>query len=85
MLRDLRIGTLGLIKAGREAGRYVEVLDDSQHTGGFLIFTYSDADRSPEVFDAWAESIVEVEAYFDESSWEIEWVHPAQETRHPQD
>jgi hypothetical protein len=73
-MRDLRIGTLGRIAAGREAGRVVEVVDDSRNTGGWLIFTYADLHRSPEVFDAWVGSIVDVELYFDDNGWQIEWV-----------
>ena len=65
---------LGKITAGREAGRVVEVIDDAQHTGGFLIFTYADVERSPEVFDAWVESIVDVELYFDDNTWNVEWL-----------
>jgi hypothetical protein len=73
-MRDLRVATLGRISAGDEAGRVVEVIDDGANTGGFLIFTYADLDRSPEVFDAWVQSVVDVELYFDDRGWQIEWV-----------
>jgi hypothetical protein len=72
--RDLRIGTLGYIRSGDELGRVVEVIDDWSNTGGFLISTYADADRSPEAFDSWVDSIVEVDVYFDERGWEVEWI-----------
>jgi hypothetical protein len=72
-MRDLRLGTLGRIKAGQELGRIVEVIDDSENSGGFLIFTYADMDRAPEVFDSWVESIIDVDVYFDASGWEVEW------------
>lgn len=72
--RDLRLSTLGKITAGDEAARVVEVIDDGQNTGGFLIFTYADAARSPEVFDVWLPSIVDVELYFDDRGWEVEWL-----------
>jgi hypothetical protein len=72
-MRDLRIGSLGRITAGRELGRVVEVIDDIDNTGGFLIFTYADMNRSPEVFDSWVETIIEVDIYFDESGWEVDW------------
>jgi hypothetical protein len=72
-LRDLRLGTLGKITAGQEAGRVVEVIDDFENSGGFLIFTYADMDRSPEVFDSWVQTIIDVDLYFDESGWEVEW------------
>lgn len=72
-MRDLRIGVLGRIAAGRGAGRVVEVVDDSERTGGYLIFTYADLDRSPEVFDSWLPSIVDVELFFDDNGWEVDW------------
>jgi hypothetical protein len=70
----VRVGTLGRIVAGEESGRVVEVLDDSARTGGYLIFTYADADRSPDVFDSWQDSLAEVQRYFNESRWEVEWL-----------
>jgi hypothetical protein len=77
-MRELPVGVLGRITTGDESGRVVEVVDDSQNTGGFLIFTYADLARSPEAFDAWAPSIVDVELYFDDRSWEVEWVGAAE-------
>jgi hypothetical protein len=74
MMRDLRIGSLGLIVTGREEGRWVEVIDDHEDSGGYLVLTYSDSDRSPDVFDAWVESIIDVDRYFDECEWEIRWL-----------
>jgi hypothetical protein len=76
-MTTVRIQTLGRITAGKERGRVVEVEDDSANTGGYLIFTYADSDRSPEVFDAWVESLGAVQTYFDGFGWEIEWLEPA--------
>ena len=73
-MRDLRIGILGFIKSGEEAGRFVEVIDDAGNSGGFLIVTYKDEARSPEIFDSWVESITDVDLFFDENGWEIEWL-----------
>ncbi len=75
-IRELPIGRLGRITAGVEVGRVVEIVDDSARTGGFLIFTYADFDRSPEVFDGWVETWAQVGGYFEESGWEIEWTEP---------
>jgi hypothetical protein len=82
-MTDVRVGTLGRITAGNEAGRVVEVVDDSRNTGGWLIFTYADLDRSPEVFDAWVESIVDVELYFDDRNWHVEWIEAVPRTCPP--
>jgi hypothetical protein len=73
-MRKLPVDTIGNIVAGDELGRVVEVVDDSENTGGYLIFTYADLDRSPEVFDVWVESIVDAELYFDDHGWRVEWV-----------
>jgi len=54
---ELPIGVIGEIVAGVDVGRFVEIVDDAENTGGFLVVTYADADRSPEVFDSWLESI----------------------------
>ena len=74
LMRDLRIGSLGLIVSGREEGRWVEVVDDHNESGGYLILTFADAHRSPDAFDAWVESILDVELYFDECGWDIRWL-----------
>lgn len=72
-MRDLRVGVVGRIVGGEsEVGRLVEVVGDSEGTGGYLIVTCS-ADDPSETFDSWVESIVDVESYFDELGWEIEW------------
>jgi hypothetical protein len=35
---------------------------------------YADLDRSPEVFDDWVESIVDVDLAFEQNGWEVDWV-----------
>ena len=73
-MRDLRVGALGRIVAGDDAGRFVEVMDDTSSSGGFLILTFDNVDRSGNAYDSWVESIVDVELYFAESGWEVEWL-----------
>ena len=52
----------------------VEVVDDSDSTGSYLIFTYADENRAPEVFDAWVETRADVAACFAECNWTIRWL-----------
>lgn len=73
-MRDLRVGVLGRIVAGNDAGRFVEVTDDTSSSGGFLILTFDNVDRSGNAYDSWVESIVDVDLYFAESGWEVEWL-----------
>jgi hypothetical protein len=72
-MADLRIGELGFIAGGQEAGRWVEVVDDQAESGGYFIFTYGDCERSGEVFDTWVESLLDVERQFDFWGWEVRW------------
>jgi len=73
-MRDLRSGTVGRITGGVDEGRFVEVLNDWGSSGGYLILIYDNPDRSGQGFDAWVGSIVDVELYFDEAGWEVEWL-----------
>jgi hypothetical protein len=73
-MKEIRIGELGKILTGSEAGRFVEVVDDAENTGGFLIVTYADAERAPDVNDAWVGSVVDVELYFEDAGWEVQWL-----------
>jgi hypothetical protein len=73
-MRDLRVGVLGRIVAGDDTERFVEVLDDTNSSGGFLILTYDNVDRSGNAYDSWVESIIDVELYFAESGWDVEWM-----------
>jgi hypothetical protein len=73
-MNEIRIGELGEILTGSEAGRFVEVVDDAENTGGYLIVTYADSERAPDVYDAWVESVVDVELYFEDAGWEVRWV-----------
>ena len=77
---DIRLHTIGEILDGDEVGRFVEVLDDFDNSGGYLIMTYADESRSPEVFDAWVENIIDVENFFEESSWTVQWFEPDEST-----
>lgn len=65
---------LGRIVEGDDESRFVEVIDDAETSGGFLILTYEHGDRSGNAYDSWVESIVEVELYFGEMGWEIDWL-----------
>ena len=40
---SFRVGVVGRIVAGEEAGRFLKVVDDSENTGGFLILTAADS------------------------------------------
>lgn len=69
--REIRLATIGEITAGVDEGRYLEVLDGWDDTGGFLILIYDNEDRTGNAYDAWVESVVDVDLFFEEAGWEI--------------
>ena len=73
-MATLKIGVVGRIVAGEETGRYVEILDDSAATGGFLVCLYQRPDRSGEGFDYWVEKIEHAQAFLDDCGMEVEWL-----------
>lgn len=69
------IERVGRILAGDEAGRFVEVLDDSPATRGFLILTSPDPTfASDSCFDNWVADRGDLIGYFLEAGWKIEWL-----------
>ncbi|WP_431835698.1 hypothetical protein [Cellulomonas sp. Y8] len=70
----IKVGMVGRVLAGEDAGRFVEVADDKSSSGGFLILTYDNVDRSGDAYDSWVESFPDVESYFRESRWVVEWL-----------
>ena len=73
---DLRIGVIGdIVNSGRTA-HCVEIKDDAQHTGGFLIVEWWDGSNGPNehgAFDGWVENRKDLERYVRESNWKIRW------------
>ena len=69
---------VGRIATGPDAGQFVLVRDDQERTGGFLIFksTAPDVFSEPEVFDAWVGQREDLDAFFAEAGWTVEWQPP---------
>jgi ribosomal protein L14E/L6E/L27E len=68
---EIRIGEVGKVVAGEDAGKYVKVVDDSGK--GLLILLCSD----PEMrigFDDWVQDIATLRRYFSVKGWTIEWL-----------
>jgi hypothetical protein len=71
-MSEIRVGRVGKIVAGDEAGSYIRIVDDSENTGGFLLLT----SKSPDMqngFDNWVESESALKAYFEEARWVVDW------------
>jgi hypothetical protein len=67
-----KIGKSGRIRTGKYAGFSVRIQDDASNTGGYLILIQNDA--SPEGYDDWVENLTDLEGFFRESGWDLEWL-----------
>lgn len=69
----IQVGKKGRILRGDSASHYVLIEDDGENTGGYLILIAEDV-TFHHGFDNWVEDMEELERYFEESQWEIEWL-----------
>lgn len=70
------IGPIGLILNSDRAGHFVRVEDDSENTGGFLVFEWwvdSGGPNKEGAFDSWVENLESLGKFFVESGWEVKW------------
>jgi hypothetical protein len=57
----------------------VLVRHDPEQTGGYFIFQWWDGSNGPNehsAFDDWVESAEDLQQYFTESGWTVEWEKP---------
>ena len=75
-MQKIEIGKTGKILSGQEVGRFVKVVDDNQNTGDYLILTSDDAQFRGgfKNYDGWVESLKNLEGFFHEANWSIEWL-----------
>lgn len=72
----IRIGVVGRITAGRFAGEWVRIDDDSDSTGGFLVFQSEDGSFT-QAGDQWVEDRASLDEYFAELGWVVAWADEA--------
>ncbi|GMR07394.1 MAG: hypothetical protein BMS9Abin26_0397 [Gammaproteobacteria bacterium] len=68
------IGKIGVIKSGANKDWQLQIIDDNDNTGGYLILISKDfSNPKVEGFDDWVDSEDSLNKYFIESNWLIEW------------
>ncbi|QLH20467.1 hypothetical protein [Streptomyces sp. Rer75] len=68
-----KIDTVGRIRAGDEAGKYVRIQELPDSPPGYLILMARDRDFRDGCGDYWVEDRESLEAFFAEGDWIIEW------------
>lgn len=74
---EIPLEIVGTILNSHHIGHQVRVSDDSENTGGFLIFEWwrgSNGPNAGNAFDSWVENREDLEKYFQESGWEVKWI-----------
>ena len=85
----IKIGTVGKILKGEDAGWYVKIEDDSPSTSGYLILISSSSNMSPldpsPGFDYWVDSYDSLVGFFYASKWIIHWLDSPEDSKCSQD
>lgn len=80
-MKVVPIGIKGLVVSGEHEGWFVEVSDDRDISGGFLIVFTKNAtgiNTINEAYDNWVESYEDVVTFFydgEETEWVITWMN----------
>ncbi|MEM1255139.1 MAG: hypothetical protein AAGI69_22105 [Cyanobacteria bacterium P01_H01_bin.21] len=77
------IGVPGHVTNSEQLDHFVQVDDDRDNTGGFLIFEWwegSDGLGENGAFDSWVETREDLRAYFEEAGWQIVWTQREDES-----
>jgi len=70
------IGIEGQINNSEHPAHRVLVRDDSEQSGGFIVYEWWDRSNGPNrnaAFDSWVEDMASLNAFFGESSWHEDW------------
>jgi hypothetical protein len=73
---EIPVEIVGTILNSQHVGHQVRVSDDSENTGGFLIFEWwqgSDGPNAGNAFDSWVKNREDLAGFFQESGWEVKW------------
>ena len=65
---------VGKILKGDDVGQFIRVEHDPDDTGGFYIYQSTIIDfSSSDTFDSWVETRDDLDSFFKESKWVIDW------------
>ena len=69
----IRIGVLGRIVEGDEAGRFVRIKELPDDPPSYLVFTAADEEFKVAGGDEWVEDYASLIAFCEEGRWVVEW------------
>jgi hypothetical protein len=76
LMGDIKIGVVGVVTNGGHPGMRIRIEDDSENTGGYLIYQWwegSDGPNAQGAFDDWVETADDLRKFLGEEGWVIEW------------
>lgn len=72
-MKLIAFNKIGKIIAGDEIGGFIKIIDNSENTGGYYIL-FCDSIDFLCVYDSWVKNQEDLNKYFEESKWIIEWI-----------
>ena len=70
----IHIDRVGKVVEGDDIGTEIQVTKATDGTGAYYILMSDDfSDPNSDKYDSWVENIEDVEEFFKESNWVIEW------------
>lgn len=72
----VRIDSVGDVVNSARAGHKIRVVDDSNATGGFVIYEWWDGSSGPNAegaFDSWVPDKSSLHQFFTEAGWSVGW------------
>jgi len=70
----VKVDAKARIVSGKYTGWFIWVQDDRPDSGGYLVIQSSDIEFRGDGFDNWFISIEEVEKFFVNNNWRLEWL-----------
>ena len=70
----VKVDSKARIVSGKYKGWFIWVKDDMADSGGYLVIQSLDVEFCGDGFDNWFISIEDVEKYFINNNWKLEWL-----------
>ena len=70
------LNTAGDVIGSKHRNHKIKVVDDSESTGGFLIYEWwdgSDGPNSNHAFDSWVETLADAQQFIVEAKYRVAW------------
>lgn len=72
-MTNIVLDKIGKVLEGEDKGWFIKIVKDTERTRGYYVFFCKNKNFKGEVFDNWLLNYDDLQQYFVEKKWEIEW------------